>query len=97
VLLVSARDGTGVAELVEAVDAHHEQQRASGELLARRRRSRAAYVIEALERRYGSFGVEALGGRAALRARIADEPSLSSFALAAALGREIEEALHKSV
>jgi LAO/AO transport system kinase len=62
VLLVSARDGTGVDLLVDAVDAHRRQQDESGELRARRRRCREAFVLETLENRYGGYGIEALGG-----------------------------------
>jgi len=95
VLLVSARDGTGVGELVDAVEAHRRQQEESGELRARRRRCREAFVLETLENRYGSYGIEALGGRRAVLERLRDEDAASGFALASELGREIEEALRE--
>jgi LAO/AO transport system kinase len=95
VLLASARDGTGVDALVEAIDAHREAIVASGELLRRRRRGREAHVLDALERRYGSYGLECSGGREALRRRVAEGDEASSFGCLARLSREIEEALRK--
>lgn len=92
VLEVSARDGTGIEELVKALDAHRAHLLEGGALHERRRRGRETHVLEALERRYGSYGVEALGGRAALAARVR-ESSAGAFALLASLGREIEENL----
>ena len=52
-------------------------------------------MLDGLERRYGSYGLERCGGREALRARLAERPAASSFARLAALGREIEDALRK--
>jgi LAO/AO transport system kinase len=95
VLLVSARDGRGIEALVEALDAHRRHLQESGELAERRLRARLALVVDALERRYGSHGVEQLGGRSALRARVRRSAERSGFALILELGREIEEALRK--
>ena len=64
-------------------------------LAARRRHSCESWVLDGLERRYGSFGLERCGGREALRARLAARGAASSFALLASLGREIEDALRK--
>lgn len=97
VLLTSARDGTGIAALVAALAEHRSRQEASGGLRARRRRCRDAFVLESLENRYGSYGIDVLGGRAAVERRIQGEESATAFALAADLGREIEELLHKPV
>ena len=83
------------AAALPALAAHRREQEASGELLARRRRCRDAFVIESLENRYGSYGVEALGGRKTLADRVASEESATAFALADALGREIEETVRK--
>ncbi|RIL01370.1 MAG: methylmalonyl Co-A mutase-associated GTPase MeaB [Proteobacteria bacterium] len=94
VLLVSARDGRGIDELADALAAHRAHLVASGELAERRRRARTAYVSDTLERRYGSFGVERIGGREALRAR-ADAGHGAGFETALAIGREIEAALGK--
>jgi len=95
VLLVSARDGTGVEALVDAIDAHRREQEANGELRARRERCREAFILESLANRYGSHGVEALGGRRAVAERVRAEPTASGFALAAAIGEEIETCLRK--
>jgi LAO/AO transport system kinase len=95
VLLASARDGTGVEALVQAIDAHREAILASGELAERRRRAREAHVLDALERRYGSYGLECGGGRESLRRRVAEDEEATAFGLLARLSAEIEEALRK--
>ena len=64
-------------------------------LRERRRRGREAFVLESLQLRYGSYGLEKLGGRRALLARIRENQAASSFALVAELGRELEDALRK--
>lgn len=92
VLLVSARDGTGVGALVEALEKHHAHGIASGSLADRRRRARSAYVVDALERRYGSHGIERVGGRDAVRVR-AESAHGAGFEVTRTLGREIEAAL----
>jgi len=97
VLLVSARDGTGIDALAEALDAHHRRLVSGDGLRKRRRRGREAFVLEALELRYGSFGVESIGGPPALRARIREDDTATAFALIASLGREIEDALRKPI
>lgn len=95
VLLVSARDGTGVAELAAALDAHAAELRRSGALAPRRQRAREAFVREGLERRYGSFGLAALGGRDAVASRIHAARGVSAFALLLHLSAEIEDRLRK--
>jgi LAO/AO transport system kinase len=97
VLLVSAREGTGIAELAQTLAAHHQRLAAGGALRERRVRGRASWILSALERRYGSFGLERCGGPDALRARIAERSAASSFSLLAELSREIEDALRKPV
>ena len=97
VLLVSAREGTGIEALVGALGAHHHALAAAGALQGRRRRSAESWVLDGLERRYGSYGLESCGGREALRARLAERPAASSFARLTQLGREIEDALRKPV
>lgn len=95
VLQLSARDGAGVDALVETLDAHRRHLVESGALRARRSRGREAYVRDALERRYGSYGLARLGGRDAVAARLRERPEGSAFALVLELGREIEDALRK--
>ncbi len=96
VLLVSARDGEGIEELVQTLDRHREHLAASGDLLRRRQRGERAGVIAALERRYGSYGLEQVGGADGVAQRLAAASDESSIALARALGAEIEDALRKT-
>lgn len=96
VLQVSARDGDGIEALLDALDAHRAHLRDSGELEHRRRRADEAWVLEALEVRFGSFGLDAVGGRNAVAARLHDAPLPSAFAAVRTLSAEIEEALRKS-
>ena len=95
VLLVSARDGRGIDALVDALDAHRAHLVASGELRERRLRGAAAFVVGALERRYGSHGLERAGGREAVAARVESSAGRGGFAWIAEIGREIEDALRK--
>ena len=95
-LLISARDNTGIDELVDAAHRHRRALEASGELRARRAQFRDRFVSESLDARYGSFGIETLGGRSGLLERLADEPEASGSALCDRLGREIEASLRKT-
>ncbi len=95
VLLASARDGAGTGEILAALERHREHLLAAGRLRERRARGRESFVLEALERRYGSYGLARFGGREAVRVRLREEAHASSFALAAGLGAEIEDALRK--
>lgn len=95
VVLTSARDRTGIEELIEAIDEHRAGRLESGALAARRRRGRETQILLTLERRYGSFGIEQLGGPRAARERIAKSDAPSGFGLLAELSREIEDALTK--
>jgi LAO/AO transport system kinase len=95
VILTSGRDGTGVRELIDAIDAHRGRLIDGDALRERRLQGREALLIGALERRYGAFGIEQLGGRRALRERVREDDRVSAFSLLARLGLEIEEALRK--
>jgi LAO/AO transport system kinase len=95
VVLASARDGRGVDAVLAALDACGDALRAGGRLAERRRRGRDRFALQALAARYGSYGLDALGGAAAVGERLAAERDASGFALVAGLGREIEEALRK--
>ncbi len=96
VLRVSARDGTGIGPLIEALDAHRAHLLEAGDLRERRRRGAARWVADVLGHRYGTHGVDALGGPEAVSARLAEVDLASAFETAATLGREIEEALRKA-
>jgi LAO/AO transport system kinase len=95
VLRVSARDGSGIDALLQAIDAHQQHATEIGSLSRRRRAGRVRSVCEALGVRYGSYGLERVGGAEALEIRVreADEKSVTS--LVHELGQEIEEALTK--
>jgi len=91
--LVSARDATGIEALLEALERHRAQGLASGTLAQRRRRGRERFVLESLTRRYGSFGLEKIGGpRGALGSLDVDEQESPAAALAR-LSQTIERAL----
>jgi LAO/AO transport system kinase len=96
VLLTSARDGSGVQQFVEALDAHRRHLQNDDRISQRRGEAARALVIGALQRRYGSFGLQQLGGLTSLRSRLAEDPTASAFSRIARLGAEIEEALRKS-
>jgi LAO/AO transport system kinase len=95
VLLVSARDGSGIDALLEATDAHRAQALASGALLERRREGAVQHVLSALAQRFGSYGLEKIGGGAAVRRRMTAEPKQTSFRWAEMLASEVLDALRK--
>jgi LAO/AO transport system kinase len=92
VLLVSARDGFGLADLEAALARHRAWLVEGGRLATRRRLGRDAAVREFLAREHGRVGVEAAGGLAALDEALRREPDASGFALAARLGEAIQAA-----
>lgn len=89
VLLTSARDGEGIRELVDQMEAHRQHLDARDSLGERRLRGRVAYVLESLQRAYGAHGIDRAGGRDALEQRIGSSESATSVLLAT-LGQEIE-------
>jgi len=96
VLLVSARDGAGIDALLDALADHRRHAEASGSLAQRRRAGAVEHVIMALRERYGSFGLDRVGGEAALRARLRAESDTTSFHRIEILSREVEDALAKA-
>jgi LAO/AO transport system kinase len=93
VLLVSARDGAGIDPLLDALDAHRAHAVEVGSLRARRDEGGARFVVDALARRYGSFGLATLGGVAGVRERLRAAPREGPFGAIDRLGAEIETAL----
>jgi LAO/AO transport system kinase len=93
VLLASARDRTGIVELMQAIDAHRAVLEESGELGRRRARQRVAFVRESLARRYGEHGLEQVGGISGLEDRLDRHGERSGFRMVLELGREIERGL----
>ena len=74
VLGVSAQTGEGVAELVSALCEHQDYLAHSCELARRRRASRVAWALELFRLRYGSLGLERLGGLEAAERLAAECP-----------------------
>ncbi len=72
VLGVSAQTGEGVAELAAALREHRAYLEGSKELTRRRSASRVAWALELFSLRYGTHGLEQLGGRAATEALAAE-------------------------
>ncbi len=60
VLATSARDRTGITELITQIDAHRAS--IASVLDARRRRGEVRWTLQLFERRHGEHGVDALGG-----------------------------------
>jgi len=94
VLSASARDGRGIDTLIEALDAHRRHLAAGGGLRTRRARACEALALDGLLARYGTHGLETLGGADAVRARVR-EAGRSPVGWIESLGHEIEEALRK--
>jgi putative protein kinase ArgK-like GTPase of G3E family len=69
IVATSARDGTGVDDLADALEALRAATTDAARL-ARRRRGLVSWTLGAVRRRDGERGVELLGGTAALRAEI---------------------------
>ena len=69
VLLTSARDNQGVAELADALFAHRAALGAAG-VVSRRMHGRRAWAADWLVRRVGTLGIETLGGLDAVRATL---------------------------
>lgn len=95
VILVSARDGDGVDELYATLDSHQRHLESTSRLSERRRCGDQAFVLAWLERRYGSYGLDQLGGRGSVVKRLDEGPEFSAFAAIRDLSSEIEDALHR--
>ena len=93
VLTGSARDGIGIPELIDAIDEHTAYLAESGLAARRRADGRRARVHDALAARYGRFGLDRLGGEAAIDAGLADLGAVSVERVIDELGRRIERAL----
>jgi len=93
VLCGSARDGLGIDELIEAIDAHQAYLTSSGQREDRRKMGRVARVRSAIVSRYGSLGLEHLTGPLAIEEYVGARSNRSVERLAADLGRQVEESL----
>jgi GTPase len=85
VIGVSAETGTGVSALGDAIEAHSAHL-AGGERERRRARGRAAWALELFTRRYGSLGLERVGGQAEAERLVAKTPG-SALDVFSALAR----------
>ena len=65
-LLASARDSVGIDKIAQTLFAHREYLESSGTLAARLAEGRTEWLLSAVMERYGSHGIEALGGRDAV-------------------------------
>ncbi len=92
IVSTSARDVTGVGELVDVFDAHRAALEDEG-LGARRLGGAVAWASALFRRAHGEHGVATMGGPEALRARLAEglRSGTSPVALSQALGAEYLE------
>ena len=97
VLLASAQEGSGLDAVLAALDEHRAHLEQSDELGNRRAAGREAYVTQSLLRRYGTHGIERIGGIDAIIDRIRERDTNRSFAWVETLGREIEDILRKPI
>jgi len=67
IVATSATKGTGIDELIAALDAHRKHLETT--LLARRRRGEVQWTLDLFIRKHGEHGVSTLGGRRAVEAR----------------------------
>jgi len=68
IIATSATKGTGIDELIDALDEHRRHLETS--LVARRGRGEAEWALDLFSRKHGEHGVSTLGGAAELRARV---------------------------
>ena len=94
VIPISARDSVGIDRLLEAVAQHRAHTEACGSLAGRRNAGARDFVIDSLQMEFGRYGLDRVGGEAALRQRMEDAPG-SAFAWTETLAHEIEDALRK--
>ncbi len=88
VVSTSALDGTGVAELVDAIEHTLATLKSSGDLARRRTVGACAWTERALMRRVGEVGIEALGGRSVVRKLVSDQVLAGSSGLSIAMDLE---------
>jgi LAO/AO transport system kinase len=73
IIATSAHDGTGIAELADALQDHRDQLKST--LNERRREAEAQWAVQLFTRRHGEHGVKSLGGRAELKRRVRESLS----------------------
>ncbi|MBK6636925.1 MAG: methylmalonyl Co-A mutase-associated GTPase MeaB [Rhodocyclaceae bacterium] len=93
VCLVSATHNTGIAELAAHLERHHAYLTETAQLMARRHRHQAAWLIRLLRDDFGHFGLELVGGRDALLRRF-DQTAGDALTDYAQLRKEILSRFH---
>ena len=83
----------GIGEVVDAIRRHREHLEESGQLTARRASGKVGSVLLALERRFGSYGIESAGGLEALAERVRQAEAQSIPRITRTLAAEIEQLL----
>ena len=82
VIGASSQTHEGVGEVLRAITSHRAHLEA-GELDSRRARARVGWALELFVRRYGSFGLERVGGARAAESLIASSPGSALDAFSA--------------
>ncbi len=95
-LLASARDGKGTEEVTRAIDDHRRYLEASGSLDERMAAGRREIILSILTERYGSFGVQLVGGPETLREQLAKAGGESFQLLVRRLAQTIETRLRST-
>ncbi len=93
VLLCSARDGVGVEAIANELDRHYAHQRERGALEARRREGDLALLTDTLLRRYGSRGLERIGGPDGVREEFLRAEAPGVFSVLDRFESEMEKTL----
>lgn len=86
VIATSVSAGSGIEELLDAIQAHRKQLDESGQRRLRRQSAAAAWALRLCTQRFGDYGVERAGGRAALRAWLRGEIERGATAVEAVAG-----------
>jgi len=96
IIATSATKGTGIDELIDALEEH--RQHIATTLEARRRGGEVQWALDLFDRRHGEHGVSTLGGRIELKARATRELDAGEtpLGLCERLSREYVAALGKS-
>jgi LAO/AO transport system kinase len=95
VLCGSARDGVGIEDLIDAIEAHQQLLTSSGLGESRHTAGRIARVRSIILARYGRFGLEKLTESQEIAGYVTARTSSSVERMADDLGRGVESALRK--
>jgi LAO/AO transport system kinase len=93
VIGASAETGFGVAELAGALQEHRAWLAESGERERRRARNRTAWAVELFAERYGTLGLERIGGRREAERLVRETPGTALDAFSALATRAALEPL----